>query len=95
MEEESEVQDKAQDKVQDKFPDVSKPAWDVFDIIRQNPKATVNALCEQLGLKERQIYKHISVRDFFAFSLGFLLIIAYLCNGFFTERESGIDNNTK
>ena len=50
-----------QDKVQDKFPEVSKPTWDVFDIIRQNPKATVNDLCEHLGLKERQIYKHISV----------------------------------
>jgi len=60
-EEESEVQDKVQDKIQDKFPEVSKPTWDVFDIIRQNPKATVNALCDQLGLKERQIYKHISV----------------------------------
>ena len=54
---ESEVQD----KVQDKFPEVSKPTWDVFNIIRQNPKVTVNALCNQLGLKERQIYKHISV----------------------------------
>jgi predicted HTH transcriptional regulator len=61
VEEESEVQDKMQDKMQDKFPEVSKPTWDVFDIIHQNPKATVNALCEQLGLKERQIYKHISV----------------------------------
>jgi Fic family protein len=61
VEEESEVQDKVQDKMQDKFPEVSKPTWDVFDIIHQNPKATVNALCEQLGLKERQIYKHISV----------------------------------
>ena len=50
-----------QDKIQDKFPEVSKPTWDVFDIIRQNPKATVNDLCEHLGLKERQIYKHISV----------------------------------
>ena len=47
-----EVQDKVQDKIQDKFPEVSKPTWDVFDIIRQNPKATVNALCDQLGLKE-------------------------------------------
>ena len=60
-EEESEVQDKVQDKIQDKFPEVSKPTWDVFNIIRQNPKVTVNTLCNQLGLKERQIYKHISV----------------------------------
>jgi hypothetical protein len=29
VEEESEVQD----KMQDKFPEVSKPTWDVFDII--------------------------------------------------------------
>ena len=59
--EEVKVQDKAQDKVQDKFPEVSKPTWKVYDIIRQNPKTTVSTICAQLGLKERQVYKHISV----------------------------------
>ena len=54
------VQDKIQDKVQDKFPEVSQPVWDVFDIIRNNPKVTVNSICEQINLKERQIYKHIA-----------------------------------
>jgi predicted HTH transcriptional regulator len=56
-----EVQEKVQDKVQDKFPEVSKPTWDVYDIIHKNPKATVTTICEQLGLKERQVYKHISI----------------------------------
>jgi Fic family protein len=56
-----EVQDKVQNKVQDKFPEVSKPTWDVYDIIHKNPKATVTTICEQLGLKERQVYKHISI----------------------------------
>jgi len=56
----AEVQDKIQDKVQDKFPEVSQPVWDVFDIIRNNPKVTVNSICEQINLKERQIYKHIA-----------------------------------
>ena len=56
-----EMQDKVQDKMQDKFPDVSKPTWKVYDIIRQNPKTTVETICAQLGLKERQVYKHISV----------------------------------
>ena len=55
------VQDKTQDKVQDKFPKVSQSTWSVFDIIQQNPKATVNTICNQLGLKERQVYKHISI----------------------------------
>ena len=59
--EEEEVQDKIQDKIQDKFPEVSKAAWNVFDILRQNPRATVNLICEQLNLKERQVYKHISL----------------------------------
>lgn len=58
--EEAEESD-VQDKVQDKFPEVSQPTWDVFAIIRQNPKASVNSICNQLGLKERQIYKHISI----------------------------------
>ena len=56
----AEVQDKIQDKMQDKFPEVSQPVWDVFDIIRNNPKVTVNSICEQINLKERQIYKHIA-----------------------------------
>ena len=56
----AEMQDKIQDKVQDKFPEVSQPVWDVFDIIRNNPKVTVNSICEQINLKERQIYKHIA-----------------------------------
>ena len=47
-------------EVQDKFPEVSQPVWDVFDIIRNNPKVTVNSICEQINLKERQIYKHIA-----------------------------------
>ena len=55
------VQDKVQDKMQDKFPEVSQSAWDVLAIIRQQPKATVNDICAQMALKERQIYKHISV----------------------------------
>ena len=55
------VQDKVQGKVQDKFPEVSQSTWDVLAIIRQHPKATVNDICVQMGLKERQIYKHISV----------------------------------
>lgn len=50
--EEAEESD-VQDKVQDKFPEVSQPTWDVFAIIRQNPKASVNSICNQLGLKER------------------------------------------
>ena len=57
---EGEVQDKMQDKIQDKFSEVGKTAWEVLDIIRQKPKATVNDICSQLELKERQVYKHIS-----------------------------------
>lgn len=60
-EEEEEVQDKVQDKMQDKFPEVSTAAWKVFDVLRQTPKATVSVICEQLNLKERQVYKHISL----------------------------------
>ena len=55
------VQDKMQDKVRDKFPEVSQPTWDVLAIIQQNPKATVTDICAKKGLKERQVYKHISV----------------------------------
>ena len=55
------VQDKMQDKMQDKFPEVSQSTWDVLAIIQQNPKATVTDICAKKGLKERQVYKHISV----------------------------------
>ena len=55
------VQDKVQDKVQGKFPEVSQSAWDVLAIIQQNPKATVTDICAKKGLKERQVYKHISI----------------------------------
>ena len=55
------VQDKVQNKVQDKFPEVSQPTWDVLAIIQQNPKATVTDICAKKGLKERQVYKHISI----------------------------------
>ena len=55
------VQDKMQDKVQDKFPEVSQSTWDVLAIIQQNPKATVTDICAKKGLKERQVYKHISI----------------------------------
>ena len=55
------LQDKLQDKVQDKFPEISKSTWDVLAIIQQNPKATVTDICAKKGLKERQVYKHISV----------------------------------
>ena len=56
-----EVQDKVQDKMQDKYLEISQSAWEVFDVIKQNPKATVMKICDQLGIKERQVYKHISV----------------------------------
>ncbi len=59
--EDEEVQDKVQVKVQDKFPEVSESTWAVYDIIHQNPKSTVNDICEQLSIKERQVYKHISL----------------------------------
>ena len=59
-EDEEEVQDKVQDKIQDKFPEVGHTTWDVLDIIRERPKSTVNDICSQLNLKERQVYKHIS-----------------------------------
>ena len=55
------VQDKVQDKVQNKFPEVSQSTWDVLAIIQQNSKATVTDICAKKGLKERQVYKHISV----------------------------------
>ena len=60
-EDDERIQDKVQDKIQDKFPEVSLSTWNVYAIIRQNPKATVNTICNQLRLKERQVYKHISV----------------------------------
>ncbi len=55
------VQDKVRDKVQDKFPEVSQSTWGVLAIIQQNPKATVTYICAKKGLKERQVYKHISL----------------------------------
>lgn len=55
------VQDKVQNKVRNNFPEVSQPTWDVFAIISKNPHTTVNTICSQLRLKERQIYKHISM----------------------------------
>ena len=57
---EEETQDKVQDKVQDKFPEVGSTTWEVLNIIRENPKYTINDICNQLKLKERQVYKHIS-----------------------------------
>ena len=57
----TEVQDEVHDKVQDKFPEVPQSAWNVLDIIRKNPKVTVNSICEEMNLRERQIYKHISL----------------------------------
>jgi Fic family protein len=59
--EDEEVQDKVQVKVQDKFSEVSESTWAVYEIIHQNPKSTVNDVCEQLSIKERQVYKHISL----------------------------------
>ena len=59
--EDEEVQDKVQVKVQDKFPEVSESTWAVYEIIHQNPKSTVNDVCEQLSIKERQVDKHISL----------------------------------
>ena len=53
-------EEEVQDKIQDKFPEVSPTTWEVLDIIRENPKYTVNDICNQLHLKERQVYKHIS-----------------------------------
>ena len=62
--EETGVQDKVRDKVQDKvrckFPEVSQTTWDVLEIILSNPQSTVNDICFQLNLKERQVYKYIS-----------------------------------
>ena len=55
------VPHKVQDKVQDKFPEVSQSTWDVLAIIQQNPKVTVTDICAKKGLKERQVYKHISL----------------------------------
>lgn len=55
------VPHKVQDKVQDKFPEVSQSTWGVLAIIQQNPKATVTDICAKKDLKERQVYKHISI----------------------------------
>ncbi|MCI6862353.1 MAG: Fic family protein [Prevotella sp.] len=61
----SEMQNKVQNKVQNKirgeYPEIPSSAWEVFEIIRNNPYATGNTICANLGLKERQVYKHISV----------------------------------
>ena len=57
----TEVQDKVQDKLRCKFPEVSQTAWNVLAIIQRNPQSTVNEICGQLDLKERQAYKHISL----------------------------------
>ena len=59
--EDEELQDKVQDKVQDIFPEVSESTWAVYNIIHLNPKSTVNDICERLSIKERQVYKHISL----------------------------------
>lgn len=58
--EETKVQDKVQDKMQDKIPELSQSAWEVLEILHQRPKATVNDICSQLDLKDRQVYKHIA-----------------------------------
>lgn len=58
--EEDDDSEEVQDKVQDKFPEVSQTAWKVLDVLQQNPKATISIICEQLNIKERQVYKHIS-----------------------------------
>lgn len=50
-----------QDKVRCKFPEVSQTAWNVLAIIQRNPQSTVNEICGQLELKERQVYKDISL----------------------------------
>jgi Fic family protein len=55
------VQDKVQDKMQDKFPEVSQSTWDVLAIIRIHTQKTANDICAQMKLRERQVYKHISV----------------------------------
>ena len=57
----TEVQDKVQDKLRCKFPEVSQTAWNVLAIVQRNPQSTVNEICGQLELKERQVYKHISL----------------------------------
>ena len=61
MENYDDTTDEVQDKMQDKYLEISQSAWEVFDVIKQNPKATVMTICDQLGIKERQVYKHISV----------------------------------
>ena len=72
------VPNKVQDKVQDKFSEVSQSTWDVLTIIRHHPKATVNEISAQIGLKERQIYKHISILK----SLGIIVRVGSNKTGF-------------
>ena len=60
-EEITEVQDKVQDKMQDKFPEVPQAVWNVLDIIQHNPKVRAIDICEIMNLKERQVYKHLSL----------------------------------
>jgi len=57
----TEVQDKVQDKMQDKFPEVPQAVWNVLDIIQHNPKVRAIDICEIMNLKERQVYKHLSL----------------------------------
>ena len=84
-EEEAKVQDKIQDKVQDKFPELSQSAWDVIEIIHQRPKATVNDICNQLNLKDRQVYKHIATLK----SVGLLVRVGSNKTGYWKVTLNG------
>ena len=83
--EEAKVQDKIQDKVQDKFPELSQSAWDVIEIIHQRPKATVNDICNQLNLKDRQVYKHIATLK----SVGLLVRVGSNKTGYWKVTLNG------
>ena len=54
------VPNKVPNKLREAFPDITESAWEVYALIKQNPRLTIAQMAEALSVSDRTVKKHLS-----------------------------------
>ena len=54
------VPNKVPNKLRGAFPDITENAWEVYALIKQNPRLTIAQMAEALSVSDRTVKKHLS-----------------------------------
>ena len=54
------VPNKVPNKLREAFPGITESAWEVYALIKQNPRLTIAQMAEALSVSDRTVKKHLS-----------------------------------